>query len=286
VRRLLNGRPQIIIADGGIRSETRTFAENAAHGTQIRSNHVNLLESQVAVVTGAAQGIGLEIARTFTNSGAIVMVSDINAEAAETAAKQLESSGAKASSVKCDVSSEAEVRSLVDSVVREFGRLDVMVNNAGVTRDATLRKMTLDDFRLVIDVHLQGTWLGTRYAAQAMRESNRGSIINISSISGKVGVIGQTNYSAAKAGIIGLTKAAAKELAHLGIRVNAIQPGLIKTQMTDAIPEQVRAQKLAEIPMGRAGEPAEVATAALFLASDLSSYMTGAVLEVTGGRHM
>lgn len=247
---------------------------------------MNLLESQVAVVTGGAQGIGLEIARTFSNSGAAVVVSDINAEAADEAAQQLERSGAKAISIKCDVSDEAEMRGLVEKVMKEFGRLDVMVNNAGVTRDATMRNMSLDDFRLVIDVHLQGTWLGTRYASLAMRESNRGSIINISSISGKVGVIGQTNYSAAKAGIVGLTKAAAKELARLGIRVNAIQPGLIRTQMTDAIPEHIKAQKLSEIPMGRAGEPSEVATAALFLASDLSSYMTGAVLEVTGGRHM
>ena len=247
---------------------------------------MNLLESQVAVVTGGAQGIGLEIARAFSNSGAAVVVSDINAEAADQAAQELEGSGAKAISIKCDVSDEAEMRGLVEKVMKEFGRLDVMVNNAGVTRDATMRNMSLDDFRLVIDVHLQGTWLGTRYASLAMRESNRGSIINISSISGKVGVIGQTNYSAAKAGIVGLTKAAAKELARLGIRVNAIQPGLIRTQMTDAIPEHIKAQKLAEIPMGRAGEPSEVATAALFLASDLSSYMTGAVLEVTGGRHM
>jgi 3-oxoacyl-[acyl-carrier protein] reductase len=248
---------------------------------------VNLLESQVAVVTGGAQGIGLEIARAFSNSGAaVIIVSDINADAAEAAAQQLQRSGATAIPIKCDVSDEAEMRSLVEKVMKAYGRLDVMVNNAGVTRDVTLRKMSLDDFRLVIDVHLQGTWLGTRHAALAMRESNRGSIINISSISGKVGVVGQTNYSAAKAGIVGLTKSAAKELAHLGIRVNAIQPGLIRTQMTDALPEHIKAQKLAEIPMGRAGEPSEVATVALFLASDLSSYVTGAVLEVTGGRHM
>jgi 3-oxoacyl-[acyl-carrier protein] reductase len=247
---------------------------------------VNLLESQVAVVTDGAQGIGLEIAREFSNSAAAVVVSDINAEAAEAAAQQLERSGAKAISVKCDVSDEAEMHDLVEKVMKEFGRLDVMVNNAGVTRDATLRKMTLNDFRLVIDVHLQGTWLGTRHASLAMRQSNRGSIINISSIAGKFGVVGQTNYSAAKAGIVGLTKAAAKELAHLGIRVNAIQSGLIRTQMTDAIADHVKVQNLAEIPMGRAVEPSAVATAALFLASDVSSSMTGAVMEVTGGRHM
>jgi 3-oxoacyl-[acyl-carrier protein] reductase len=161
-----------------------------------------------------------------------------------------------------------------------------MVNNAGITRDATMRRMTLEDFRAVLDVHLVGSWLGTRAAGAVMRERNRGSIVNISSISGKVGMLGQTNYSSAKAGMVGLTKAAAKELAYLNVRVNAIQPGLIRTAMTEALREDIWQQKLSEIPMGRAAEPAEVASVALFLASDLSSYMTGTVLEVTGGRYM
>ena len=158
-----------------------------------------------------------------------------------------------------------------------------MVNNAGITRDATMRKMTEDQFDQVIAVHLKGTWNGTRLAADVMRENKRGAIVNISSISGKVGLIGQTNYSAAKAGIVGLTKAAAKEVAHLGVRINAIQPGLIRSAMTEAMPQRIWDAKLAEIPMARAGEPSEVASVALFLASDLSSYMTGTVLEVTGG---
>ncbi|HLG66845.1 MAG TPA: SDR family NAD(P)-dependent oxidoreductase, partial [Acidimicrobiales bacterium] len=153
-------------------------------------------------------------------------------------------------------------------------------------RDATLRTMTLEDFRAVVDVHLQGAWLGTRAAAAVMRGQQRGSIVNMSSISGKVGNAGQTNYSAAKAGIVGLTKAAAKELAHLGVRVNAIQPGLIRTAMTAAMRPDIFEQRVAEIPLGRVGEPADVANVALFLASDLSSYMTGTVLEVTGGRHL
>ena len=152
-----------------------------------------------------------------------------------------------------------------------FGRLDVMVNNAGVLRDATMRKMSLDDFRLVIDTHVQGTWLGTRAAAAIMREQGSGSIVNMSSISGKVGNLGQTNYSAAKAGIVGLTKAAAKEVAHLGVRVNAIQPGLIRTPMTEAMREDIWQQRLKEIPMQRFGEPDEVASVALFLASDLAA---------------
>src|SRR6185312_2713620 len=166
------------------------------------------------------------------------------------------------------------------------GTIDVMVNNAGITRDATMRKMTEEQFDQVIDVHLKGCWNGTRLAAGVMREANSGAIINISSISGKVGLIGQTNYSAAKAGIVGLTKAAAKEMAHLGVRINAIQPGLIRSAMTEAMPQRIWDAKLAEVPMARAGEPSEIASVAVFLASDLSSYMTGTVLEVTGGRHI
>jgi 3-oxoacyl-[acyl-carrier protein] reductase len=184
------------------------------------------------------------------------------------------------------VTSLAAVEDLLAAAVGEFGSVDIMVNNAGVTRDATLRKMTEQEFDEVISVHLKGTWNGTRSAAAIMREQGGGAIINMSSISGKVGFIGQTNYSAAKAGIVGLTKAAAKELAHLGVRVNAIAPGLIRSAMTEAMPQRIWDAKLAEVPMGRAGEPSEVAAAALFLASDLSSYVTGTVIEVTGGRHL
>lgn len=247
-----------------------------------------LLEDRVAVITGAARGIGLEIARTFLAEGANVVLGDINGEAAEKSAAELAvaSAGRTAIGARCDVTSEADVVALVDTAVREFGTLDVMVNNAGITRDATMRKMSLDDFRAVLDVHLTGSWLGTRVAGAVMRERKRGSIVNISSISGKVGMIGQTNYSAAKAGMIGLTKASAKELAYLGVRVNAIQPGLIRTAMTESLRKDIWEQKLAEIPMGRAAEPSEVASVALFLASDMSSYITGTVLEVTGGRYM
>jgi 3-oxoacyl-[acyl-carrier protein] reductase len=149
-----------------------------------------------------------------------------------------------------------------------------------------MRKMTEDEFDQVISVHLKGCWNGTRSAAAVMREQGAGAIVNISSLSGKVGMVGQTNYSAAKAGIVGLSKAAAKEVGHLGVRVNVIQPGLIRSAMTEAMPQKAWDQKMAEIPMGRAGETAEVASVALFLASDLSSYMTGTVLEVTGGRLM
>ena len=246
-------------------------------------DQVSLLTGQTAVVTGGAQGLGLAIAEQFIAEGASVVLGDLNLAATEAAAEKL---GPDTLAVKCDVTRADEVDALIAAAVEHFGGLDVMVNNAGITRDATIRKMTEEQFDEVIAVHLKGTWNGIKAAAAIMREKKRGAIVNMSSISGKVGLIGQTNYSAAKAGIVGMTKAAAKELAHLGVRVNAIQPGLIRSAMTEAMPQHIWDQKLAEVPMGRAGEPNEVAKVALFLASDLSSYMTGTVLEVTGGRHV
>ncbi|WAC54232.1 3-oxoacyl-ACP reductase FabG [Gordonia sp. SL306] len=244
-----------------------------------------LLDGRTAVITGGAQGIGLEIARSFVDAGARVVLGDLNEEAAQTAVEKLGGTDV-ARAVRCDVTDSTSVDALLAAAVDGFGSLDVMVNNAGITRDATMRTMSEDDFDLVISVHLKGTWNGTRKAAAIMREAKRGAIVNISSLSGKVGMVGQTNYSAAKAGIVGMTKAAAKEMAHHGVRVNAIQPGLIRSAMTEAMPQKAWDQKMAEIPMQRAGEVGEVSSVALFLASDMSSYMTGTVLEVTGGRFM
>jgi len=246
-----------------------------------------LLVDRVAVVTGAAQGIGFEIARTLALAGAHVIVADLNAEAADSSATAIaRESGTQTAGLACDVTSEADVEAAVHHAVTTFGRLDVLVNNAGVTADASLLKMTPDMFDRVLSVHLKGAWLGTRAAARVMREQKSGSIINMSSLSGKSGNPGQSNYSSAKAGIVGLTKSAAKELAHHNVRVNAIQPGLIRTAMTSAMPADVFAEREAAIPMKRAGEPSEIAGPALFLASELSSYVTGAVLEVGGGRLM
>lgn len=244
-----------------------------------------MLQDKVAVITGGAKGIGFAIAENFVAQGAKVVLADINAEHAGESAEKLGGKGT-ALGVACDVTDADAVEAAIKAATDEFGSLDVMVNNAGITRDATMRKMTLADFEAVLDVHVKGAWLGTRAAAAVMREQGSGSIVNISSISGKVGMIGQTNYSAAKAGIVGLTKAAAKEVAHKGVRVNAVQPGLIRTDMTAALREDVWNAKLQEIPMQRAGEPEEVANVVLFLASDMSSYMTGCVLEITGGRHI
>jgi 3-oxoacyl-[acyl-carrier protein] reductase len=247
---------------------------------------MGLLEGRIAVITGGAQGLGYAIAEAFVREGANVVLGDLNAAGVAAAAQQL-AVGDRAVGLVCDVTLANDVEALVTQAKDRFGSLDIMVNNAGVTRDATMRKMTEEQFDQVIDVHLKGCWLGTRAASRIMREQDTGgSIINVSSISGKVGMPGQTNYSAAKAGIVGLTKAAAKEVGFAKVRVNAIQPGIIRTRMTDALHEDVMAAKLAEVPMGRIGEPSEVASVVLFLGSDMSSYMSGTVLEITGGRHL
>ena len=196
---------------------------------------MDLLRDRAVIVTGGAQGIGLATVATFLREGARVVVADRDADACHRAAEGL-GAGDRVVPVACDVTVAADVQAAVDRCVFEFGRLDVMVNNAGITRDATMRKMTEEQFEQVIAVHLKGCWNGTRLAAAVMREQHSGAIVNLSSISGKVGFVGQTNYSAAKAGIVGLTKAAAKEMAHHGVRVNAIAPGLIRSPMTEAMP--------------------------------------------------
>jgi 3-oxoacyl-[acyl-carrier protein] reductase len=243
-----------------------------------------LLEKQVAIVTGGGQGIGLAIARAFHAHGADVLVADVDGDKAADAIAPLQDGGARIDAVRCDVTSEDDQNALVQACLDRFGRVDVLVNNAGVTRDGYLAKLAVSDFDLVLGVSLKGAWLGTRAVAPLFRSQGSGAIVNMSSLSGKIGNPGQSNYSAAKAGLVGLTKSAAKELGPSGVRVNAIQPGLVRTAMTLAMKPEIFAAKEAEVPLGRAGTPEEVADAAVFLASPMASYINGAVLEVTGGR--
>jgi 3-oxoacyl-[acyl-carrier protein] reductase len=244
---------------------------------------MNLLDGQVAIVTGGAQGIGLAIAESLIAHGASVLIADVGEAQAQEALGKL-NAGERAAAQRCDVTKASDHDALVKSCIARFGRLDVLVNNAGITKDAYMSKMSEADFDAVVGVSLKGAWLGTRAVAPMFREQRRGSIINMSSLSGKIGNPGQTNYSAAKAGLIGLTKAAAKELGPSGVRVNAIMPGLIKTAMTLAMKPEVWQAKEREVPMQRAGTPEEVAGVVVFLASPLASYVNGAVIEVTGGR--
>jgi 3-oxoacyl-[acyl-carrier protein] reductase len=251
--------------------------------TQVKEIKSNLLDGQTAIVTGAAQGIGFAVARALLDHGANVVLGDIDLGRTEAVASGL-GVPERTLAVACNVMQLADHEAAIEACCGRFGGLDLLVNNAGVTRDKYIGKMSEEDFDLVLGVSLKGAWLGTKAVAPLFREQKSGAIVNISSLSGKIGNPGQTNYSAAKAGMIGLTKASAKEFGPLGVRVNAIMPGLIRSAMTLAMKPEVYASKEAEVPMQRAGEPSEVAGAVVFLASPLASYVNGAVIEVTGGR--
>jgi 3-oxoacyl-[acyl-carrier protein] reductase len=244
-----------------------------------------LLENKVAVITGAGGALGMAMAERFLAEGAKLVITDLSAERLDSAINHL-GAGDRVLGCKANAASEDDTNRIVQAAKHAFGGFNVWINNAGLARDATMRKMSVDAFDTVIDVHLKGAWLGTRAAADWMRDNGGGSIINVSSISGKVGNPGQTNYSAAKAGMIGLTKAAAKEVGFAGVRVNAIQPGLILSPMLEHMPEDVQKSRLSEIPLGRFGKAEEVANAVIFLASDLSSYITGTTIEISGGRNL
>ena len=246
-----------------------------------------LLDGRVAFVTGAGAGIGRAIAKRFAEEGADIAVVDLNAAAASETADAVRALGRRAEALRADVAGAADVEAAAERAQAAFGRLDILVNNAGITRDVTIRKMTDEDWDLVIDVHLKGTFLCTRAVAGRIRDGGRGgAVVNMSSISGKIGNFGQANYAAAKAGIAALTKVTAREYARYGIRANAIQPGLIDTAMTRAMGEEMLNERVAGTPLGRIGRPEEVANVALFLASDLARFVTGAVIEVTGGRYL
>jgi 3-oxoacyl-[acyl-carrier protein] reductase len=246
---------------------------------------MRLLENRVAVVTGSTRGIGLAIARTFASHGASVVISGTKLKEAEAVKADIEAQGARAAAVQVDVRDPVQIQQMVETAVSELGGLDILVNNAGIAIDAPLEEMKLEDWKAVIDTNLTGYFLCTQTAAAVMLKQKRGVIVNLSSISGKVGYAEQVNYSAAKAGIVGLTKASAKALAP-HIRVNVLLPGTTRSDMTESLGPEVLAQRAAETPLGRIAEPEEVANVVLFLASDMSSFMTGAVVQVTGGRYM
>jgi 3-oxoacyl-[acyl-carrier protein] reductase len=244
------------------------------------------LEGRVAIVTGASRGIGRVVALCLAEDGASVVVSGRDAARVETAAKEMEALGAPVLGVAADVARREDVDRLVDSTRERFGRIDILVNNAGITRDALLIRMKDEDWDQVLSVNLRGAFLMTRAVGKVMMRQKGGRIINIASVAGAMGNAGQVNYSAAKAGLIGMTKAAARELAHWGILVNAVAPGLIDTDMSAAMPADSRDALIAQIPLKRVGNAREVAEVVRFLAGDGASYVTGQVIHVNGGLYM
>jgi 3-oxoacyl-[acyl-carrier protein] reductase len=248
---------------------------------------VKRFEGKTVLVTGAARGIGLEIAEAFSAEGAVVVLADISREeAAAAAAATAAKTGAKTLGLGLDVSKEADCEAAVEEVVKTLGKLDVLVNNAGITRDNLVLRMKEADFDAVIDVNLKGSFLMAKAACKYMLKARAGGIVNISSVVGQSGQAGQANYSASKAGLIGLTKSLAREFAPRGVRVNAVAPGFIRTRMTESLKDEAKAKVAELIPLGRIGEPAEVAKAVMFLAGEESSYVTGQVLAVNGGLYM
>lgn len=241
------------------------------------------LNGKVAIITGAGQGIGAATALKFARENAVVIACDMNLDAVETVAHLCREAGAKADAFAVDVTQRAQVDQMVASVRDKYGRVDVVVNNAGITRDARLQKMTLQQFEDVIDVNLRGVFHTAQAVVDSMIEQGSGVILNASSVVGLYGNYGQTNYAAAKFGVIGFTKTWSRELGPKGIRVNAVAPGFIDTPILKTIPEDVLAKMREDVPLRRLGKPEEIANIYAFLASDEASYINGAVIEATGG---
>ncbi|CEK31452.1 3-oxoacyl-ACP reductase [[Clostridium] sordellii] len=245
------------------------------------------LNGKVALITGGSRGIGKAIAIKLASYKANIVINyTSNKEHALKVKEEIESYGVKSIVIKCDVSKSDEVNNMIEEVVKEFGQIDILVNNAGITRDGLLMRMKEEDFDSVIDINLKGVFNCTKSATKYMMKKRYGKIINISSVVGLIGNAGQANYCASKAGVIGLTKSSARELASRNINVNAIAPGFIDTDMTSVLNENLKETMLKNIPQNRFGSPEDVANLVLFLASDMSSYITGQIINVDGGMVM
>lgn len=243
-------------------------------------------KGQVALVTGGARGIGKTIAEDLAKKGVNLAIADVSVESASETAKELAARGVKTQSLRLDVSKSDQVAKAFEDIVREFGRIDIVVNNAGITRDGLVLRMKEEDWDAVININLKGVFLCSKEAVKVMVKQKYGRIINIASVVAFMGNPGQANYSASKAGIVGLTKTVAREYASRGITVNAVAPGFISTAMTDALAENVKQEMLKSIPVGKFGSVEDVAHAVSFLASPESGYITGQVIHVNGGMYM
>ncbi len=243
-------------------------------------------KGKVAVITGASRGIGKSIALALAAQGATIVAMDMDQAATDAVVAELQASGTKALAVVGNVTVAADVERMIDAAVEAFGRVDILVNNAGITRDGLIMRMKDEDWDAVLSVNLKGAFVCTRTAFKVMSKQRYGRIINIASVVGQMGNAGQANYCASKAGLIGLTKSNAREMAKRNVTVNAVAPGFIATAMTDALPEKVREELAAQIPLERLGSAEDIAHAVVFLASEASAYITGHVLSVNGGMYM
>ncbi len=241
------------------------------------------IKDKVAIITGGGSGIGRETALLFSKEGAKIVIADFDEDTSKATLNEIKISGGEAIFVKTDVTEVKHVDNLVDKTLEEFGTVDILVNNAGITMDGLLKDITNDQWSKVVEINLTGVFNCTKKVSSIMLEKGEGVILNVSSVVGIYGNIGQTNYAATKSGVIGMTKTWAKELGKKGIRVNVVAPGFIKTNMTAKVPEKILNRMESNVPLGRLGEPDDVAKVYLFLASSEAKYVNGAVVEVTGG---